>query len=344
LNPDTFKLEPGLCIPVDNPQGDVRQLEISIDLEAATWKEQALFAYGEKLTGLSDMQMGRQSDRPNAPRTATQTVKLLEEGNVRISLDTKVLAEDMGAVLAHFWALEYEYSPAETFFRVTEDDADGAFEVNNGGSILTEEDRDGRFDFRLKFANSLWSKEARKEQALARYQLDLQNPLVMQNPQALWEATRGAHDALGDPTFEALVPKPPMPDAPVDPKTEWVNLMHGEDVHVNPMDNDVLHMTRHMQDLKRSESDSKHSDPEATQKLILHYHEHIVQLQQKKIQQAVIEQAVQAAQQLAQGGGGGGKPLQFPQGLFGNMPSQPPGNPQAQGPFLYGAPAVSHEQ
>ena len=120
---------------------------------------------------MRDLQMGRQSDRPNAPRTATQTVKLLEEGNVRISLDTKVLREDMSIILGHFWALEYMFSPEETFFRVTEEDADGLFPTNNGAAAITLEDRDGRYDFRLEFAGSVWSKEMKKEQALARYQL-----------------------------------------------------------------------------------------------------------------------------------------------------------------------------
>jgi hypothetical protein len=238
LNMDTFRIEPGLGIPVDNPAQDVHVLKISADLAAATWKEQVVVGYGEKLTGMSDLQMGRQSDRPNAPRTATQTVKLLEEGNVRISLDTKVLQEDMSGVLSHFWDLEYMFTPEQTFFRVTEEDADGLFETNNGAAVITTEDRDGRYDFRLKFANSVWSKEARKEQALARYQLDLQNPLIVQNPRALWQVTRDAHEALGDPNFPDLVPEPPAPDISIDPREEWTRMQQGEDIHVNPMDND----------------------------------------------------------------------------------------------------------
>jgi hypothetical protein len=336
-------MSPGLFIPVDNPATDVRQIEIRANLDIASWKEQCVLAYGEKLTGMSDLQMGRQSDRPNAPRTARQTIALLEEGNVRISLDTKVLREDMAEVLAHFWDLEYMFSPESTFFRVTEEDAEGLFPVQDGGSILSVEDRDGRYDFRLQFANSVYSREAKKEKALARYQLDLQNPLIIQNALALWEVTKAAHEALGDPNFESLVPKPPQPDQPVDPKVEWTMLLQGEDVHVNPLDNDQLHLLRHMKDLKAAESEERGptADPDAVKKLILHYHDHIAQLQEKKLQQAVIEQAAQAAQQLLQGG----KPLGFPSGLFGNPPSQPEGNPAATGPYLYsGHPEVMHEQ
>lgn len=342
FNADTFKLEPGLAIPLDNPTEDVKEITITANMDMATWKEQAVLAYGEKLTGMSDLQMGRQQDRPNAPRTARQTVALLEEGNVRISLDTKVLAEDMALVLAHFWDLEYMFAPEEQFFRVTEEDAGGAFPVNNGGSILTWEERDGRYDFRLKFANSVWSREAAKEKTLARYQLDLQNPLVMQNPRALWEVTKDAHEALGDEGFAALVPRPPAPDVSMDPKEEWVHLLHGDDdVHVRPSDDDLAHMIRHKQDLTRAEK-AGDLDPDAAKALVAHYHDHIVQLQQKRIHQAVLEKAAQGVVQALQGGGA--QPLQYQHGLFGNPPSQPPGNPQATGPFIYsGHPEVMHE-
>ena len=342
MNPETFKIEPGLAIPLDNPLQDFVQMKITASLDAATWKEQAVLAYGEKVTGHSDFQMGRQSDRPNAPRTAAQTNMLLEEGNVRIALDTKVLRDDMATVLAHFWDLEYMFSPEQTFFRVTEEDAAGLFEVNNGGSILTIEERDGRYDFRLEFAGSVWSRETKKQQALARYQLDLQNPLIVQNPQALWEVTREAHDALGDPNFESLVPRPPQPDQPVDPKTEWVELLHGEEIHINPLDNDQLHLLRHMKDLKAAEADpgGATGDPDAIKKMVLHYRDHITQLQQKKLQQAVIEQAVQAAQQLGAAGG----PLAFPHGLFGNPPQLPAGDQAAVGPFPFTGQGNAHEE
>lgn len=343
LTPDTIRLEAGLAIPMDNPQSDIFQIQIKSNLEAATWKEQVTLAYGEKLTGMSDLQMGRQSDRPNAPRTATQTVKLLEEGNVRISLDTKVLREDMSAVLSHFWDLEFMFSPEQTFFRVTEEDADGLFPTNNGAAAITSEDRDGRYDFRLQFANSVWSKEVKKEQALARYQLDLQNPLIVNNPRALWQVTRDAHEALGDPDFADMVAEPPAPDISIDPGEEWVRMEQGEEVHVNPMDNDQVHMIRHYRDYQSAQQDPQ-GDPEAKKALMAHYLNHIAQLQQKKLQQALIEQAVQAAGQMMQGGAGG-KPLAFPAGLFGNAPQQPAGNPLASGPNLYsGHPEVLHEQ
>ena len=290
LDAETFEYKPKMMIPVDNPLQDVRVEHLTSNIEFVVKREQTLIQYGERLTGLTDLSMGRQEDRPNAPKTARATVALLEEGNVRISLDAKVLREDMSVVLAHFWKLEYMFSPASVFFRVTEEDADGAFPVNDGGSMLERADRDGRYDFSLQFASSVASKQVDKENTLTRYQIDMQNPLIVQNPSALWKVTCDVHEALGDPNFSEIVPEPPEPDLPVNPKEEFNRLLQGEDIHVNPMDNDELHMMRHLADLKNLDPKEQ---PDAHAKLTVHYLQHIEQLQHKKVVQALTERALQ---------------------------------------------------
>jgi hypothetical protein len=314
MDTDKLRYEPGQRIPTDNPATDFKQVEIRTDIAAVQWKEETVLGYVERVTSQSDMSMGRASDRPNAPRTARQTVALLQEGNIGQSLYTKILAEDMSDILRHFWELEYWFAPKRQFFRVTEDDADGLFEVKDGGSWIQKEDRDGRFDFKLKFADSYWSREAEKERVLARYQIDVQNPLIISNPQALWLVTNQVHEALGDSNFGAIVPRPPAPDQPVDPKEEWNRLLQGEDIAVNPQDNDELHLIRHMRDIKDAEADEE-PDKDALSKLKVHYVQQIQQLEQKKIVQALAEQAASAIQRLGAAGalpGVTGQPPQSP--------------------------------
>lgn len=335
LEPKKMKLEPGDMIPMDNPQTDIRELSISFEAAPLEWKEQTILSYKERLMGTSDAGLGRASDRPNAPRTAKQTIALLEEGNVRLSLDTKMLAEDMSLVLAHFWELDYQFAPDELFFRVTEDDADGLFSVDNmkGGAYLTAEERDGRYDFRLKFATSVYSREAEKEKTLARYQIDIQNPLIVNNPAALWHVTNDVHAALGDPNFAQVCPQPPQPDIPVDPKEEWNRLLQGEEIHVNPQDNDELHYMRHVQDYKKAEADPKH-DEDALGKLAVHIIQQVEQLQQKQVVQALTEQAAQAIGKL---GAAGALPPGAQQALA-SFPGlgMPPGNPEAAPGNVFG--------
>jgi hypothetical protein len=332
MDSEAFEYTPKMMIPVDNPSSDVKVERLTANIEFVAAREQTLLAYGERLHGMSDLSLGRASDRPNAPRTARGTVALLEEGNVLISLDSTVLREDMGLVLGHFWDLEQMFSPPSVFFRVTEDDADGLFPVRDGGSMLEKKDRDGRYDFKLQFAKSYWSREADKERTIQRYGLDIQNPLIVQNPSALWKVTCDVHEALGDPNFASIVPEPPEPDLPVNPKEEFNRLLQGEDIHVNPLDNDELHLIRHARDLATVDPVKQ---PEVHQKLTQHYLETIDQLQHKKVVQALTERALETLQQrlppqvlqmLTQAAQLGAQPGAQPGGAPGGPPA--PGAPQ----------------
>ncbi len=325
FEPKDIQMRPGLWIPMDNPQSDYKQLDITVNLEAVAARENQLMGYAERVLGTSDVQMGRQMDRPNAPKTVGGTMAIIQQGNLRMTLDTTALREDYSTVFQHFWMLEWQFGDEETFFRVTEDDANGLFPVQKGGSILTQEDRNGRFDFHLSLATSQWDRQQQKQDTLARYQLDLQNPLIINSPGALWKVTRDAHEALGDPNFGDLVPEPPQSDMPKNPKEEWTLIQQGELVQVNPMDNDELHMIRHMKDLKTA-ADNKYSDHDAIQSLKVHYMDHIHQLQEKKLVQALAEAAVQQAQQLGINPAAG---LNTPQGLPPGV-MMPPPTPQQQ--------------
>lgn len=297
FEPREFRLRPGMMIPMDNPATDMNQMKFTADLEAVAAKEQTVLAYGERVTGQTDQSMGRASDRPNAPRTASGQAMLIQAGNLRLTIDTTVLREDYALIFQKFWILEFQFGDPETFFRVTEDDADGLFDTSKGGAYLAKADRNGSYDFRLKLATSVWDRAADKENELARYQLDLQNPLIVQNPVALWKVTSAAHKALGDPNFGDLVPEPPTPDLPLNPKDEWARMQQGEQIEVNPMDNDQLHMVRHMKDLNLAVED-KYADQDAILALKAHYIDHIHQLEQKTLVQAITEQVVQQAQRL----------------------------------------------
>ena len=297
FEPKSFKYRPGDMIPMDHPKEDMSQVQITANLEGVTAKEQSVLSYAERKTGITDQNMGRASDRPNAPRTASGQAMLMQAGNLRMTIDTVTLREDYAIIFQWFWLLEFMFGDPETFFRVTEEDADGLFDTGSGGSILAKDERNGSYDFRLELATSVWSRAAEKENTLARYQLDLQNPLVINNPAALWKVTNDAHKALGDPNFADLVPEPPAPDMPLNPKDEWARIQQGETIHVNPMDNDQLHMVRHMKDLQLA-VDSKYADQDAIQTLKQHYADHLQQLQEKSLVQAIVQKAVQQASAL----------------------------------------------
>lgn len=303
FDPATFRYEPMTAIASDDPQG-VRVLEFRANLEYPIAKEQTMNSYAQNLTGQSEMNMGRAIDRPNAPRTARQTIALLEEGDIRAELDMDALREDWGEILSHFWELMSDYAPEEVFFRVTEEDAQGLFDVKEGGAYMTAEERNEKFDFSLKFATSKHSKEAKKQDDLALYQLDLQNPLVVQNPRALWHVLDRVHKAFGDDRFSDLVPMPPDLGLPIDPKEEYTRILQGEEVKVNPGDNDQLHLLDHSKRIEKMRADAAHRDDDALRAMVLHAQEHIAQIRHKQLMAELASRLVDSmAQNSATGRG-----------------------------------------
>lgn len=299
FDPEDFEYKPGMAIATDNPQG-VRVVELKADLSYPIANQQDLIAISERLTGVTDQNIGRTQSTPNAPRTARQTLALLEEGDVRASLDLSVLREDWGLILQHCWHLEQMYGSERTFFRVTEEDSGGLFDTARGGAFLGDDDREEDYDFDLKFATTAWSKETNKQNQLSLYQLDLQNPLVVQNPRALWLVLDKIHRAFGDDRFSDSIPEPPDIGLPVKPSEEWTRILQGEQVHVNPMDNDQLHMLDHNKRLAEAQQDPKH-DPDAYNAMVRHFREHMQQMRQKQLMQALTQKLVES---LGSGQGG----------------------------------------
>jgi hypothetical protein len=303
FDPDTFSYEPGTAVATDNP-GAIKVVNFQADLHYPIMKEQTMIAYAERVTGISDQTLGRSSDRPNAPRTATQSLALSGEGDVRASLDLSVLREDWGEILTRFWQLIGMYAAPSLFFRVTEEDADGLFPTQQGGALLNDEDRTGRYDFDLKFATNAFSREQQKQNQLSLYQLDLQNPLIQQNPRALWLVLDKIHKAFGDDRFCDAIPEPPDLGLPMKPIEEWTRCLQGEQIQVNPMDNDQLHIMDHNKRLSDAAKDPNHND-NAYHEMSMHVVEHIQQLNQKRLMAELTSRLAESMKQnmITQQGG-----------------------------------------
>jgi hypothetical protein len=321
---DRFKYEPGMAYPSEDPAG-INALQMKADLQFCLLKDQALGAMAEKVTGNSELNMGRVSDRPNQPRTASGQMALIAQGNVRASLDTTFMREDLRLNVGELWQLDSEFSPESVFFRVTEEDANGLFDTGKGGAHMTAKERGGRYDFDIKFATTVWSREAAKERQLQLFQLDMMNPLIAQNPVAVWNETDKLHRAFGDDNFAETVPKPPNADVSKNPKEEWAEMQQGEDVEPNPMDNDDLHIVDHARRLEQAQEDKPEDrDKDAEMRMKRHILQHQQQKHKKMLMQAMAQKMVETMQQLQAQGGGGGMPMPMP-GMDQQAPDQAPG-------------------
>ncbi len=332
FDPDTFEYKPGQAIPSEDPSG-VKTIEMKADLAFPTMLEQILKSLAELTTGVSDQTLGRVSDRPNAPQTASGQAMLIQEGNTRVSLDMNMLREDIGRALNYVWQLDREYSSPEVYFQVTGDDA--PFDVNHGFGKMTSEERNHPYTFSMKFATSFWSREAKKQALIQIYGLSMQNPIVATNPRALWVLLNRIWEAYGEPDFKDIIPEPPNPEVPKTAKQEWALMLKGDLVDVSPLDQDDIHLIDHRRRLAQAiQQPSERRDRAFEAGVLQHIIQHEHQKRQKVLLQAVANLAVQQMQQsgmLPQGDMM--QPAPLPDGL------NPAAAPPAPGPGMAIAPA-----
>jgi hypothetical protein len=276
--------------------------------------------------------------QPNAPKTATGQLALIEEGNIRAYLDSTILREDTENIVADFWQMDCDLVPKMEpglFFRVTEEQADGLFDVRQGGAYMTAKEFAGRYDFRLKFATSIWARSAKKQEILQFGSFAMQNPLVAQNPLAMWELTNRIAREFNVTDFSTLVPRPPALDRPKDPEEEWTEILEGETIMPNPQDNDQLHLVKHHLQLETERKDPDRN-VQAIGMLVQHVLETQKQVRAKQLMAALTSQIMQQLQPHP-----GMTPqifaelqkLQQLQHIYAPSPAgAPPGGPPQQGP------------
>jgi hypothetical protein len=297
FQPKTFEIEPGKAYASEDPNG-VKVVTINPNLQFGSVRSQEILNNAERVSGQSDQSMGRTSDNPNQPRTATGQIALLEAGNVRAWLDSTILKEDMERIIGDFWMLESDlgaHAGPGNFFRVTEEQAGGLFDVKQGGAYMTAKEFGGRMDFKLKFATTAYARAAKKQELLAFYQVAVASPLVMTNPLALWSLLNRLAHEFGIDDFDSIVPRPPELDAPKTPDKEWTLMLEGEDVEVNPQDHDDLHIMQHSKQI-----DIERKNPEPDQQAIglgiQHLMKHEEAKRTKMLMQAQVSEIVKSMQ------------------------------------------------
>lgn len=335
MKPGNFRLSPGDAIPTEDP-ASVNVIKLNPNLDFTIARQQDILSVAERVTGITDQSLGRAIDRPSAPKTATGQLALIEEGNVRAYLDATILREDMEHIVGEIWELDVDMVPNTEpglFFRVTEEQADGLFDVRQGGAYMTPKEFGGRYDFKLKFATTVYARQAKKQEFLAFYQAAVMNPLCMQNPKALWTLLNMLAKQF-DIEFSDVIPKPADLDQPKTPEQEWVEMLEGQEVEPNPMDDDAAHIQAHIKQLEDERKDPDR-DVQAIGLNVKHVLAHQQQMRTKQLMQAMTSQLVQQitpppgqqqAQQLAQHVGlmqqayGGAPPPPQQQGAPGDVP------------------------
>ena len=202
FKPEVHTIEPGKLFPVD-AVGDVQLAAFPSSTAWGEREETALIGYLERLLGVSDFNVGRQIDRMNAPKTATATLAIIQEGNVRLDLAVKRVQHAFKAFLSQVLQLYQQYIPPGKVIRVLGPDGRNAF------SPVTREDIRGRFDFALlgtsASANKLLDRDTSVELFLALREDPLLDPAV--NPEGAFELRRRLLRSYDLSDLELILPR-----------------------------------------------------------------------------------------------------------------------------------------
>jgi hypothetical protein len=307
FNPDTFRYEPSMCVPTENPGADVNVVRLAVDPTFFTLNQQSKLGMIQRIMGASDFSAGQQINRPNAPKTARATIALLEQGNLRVGLDIGILLLQFAELLKRVWELCVMFAPPEQFFRVTGEDAEGLMQLDRGFASMkrdkenpSQDDFAGEYDFELKPATGPHAKEALKDDYLHLFTILMQLPFVQANPYAQYMlAVKLAKFFNFD--LAKLLPKPQKPEISMDPKEEWLLLLKGayDEVTLSPADDDQAHLLRHNRDLMQmAQGDDEHKKPDAMDRMIDHIKAHKKQDELKAAAQAQMQVLMQNVQQM----------------------------------------------
>lgn len=177
-NPNEEPLQPGGVITVSHPD-EISALQLPDYRPTNVQHEQMLVGFGERLTGISDYQLGRSA---GSNRTFGEVRSVLAEGEVRIDVMLARIHESMQRLAQLTFDIAYQFMPyggmaaiGQQAFRLTR-------EMLRPPGIGFE-----AYDFVPNGSLSEASREQQLERTLVMTQQMMQNPLLMDpqlNPQA----------------------------------------------------------------------------------------------------------------------------------------------------------------
>jgi hypothetical protein len=216
LKDEKLPIEPGALIPVDNPSQDIYFPNLGTRTSFGFQEEAALMAQIERLTSISDLNLGVIGGQ-GATRTATGTRALLGEASNNLNIYIQRMNRGWRRALRWtFVMLQNRLEPGFTF-RVLGDDGQAYFR-----QVHSREEIAGSYDFELEANSANSNKQIQVEQANMIYQMTM-NPIDLQlgiiTPAERYEAIAYQLKVNGIKDISRYVRKPdqaPIKFAPIE--------------------------------------------------------------------------------------------------------------------------------
>ena len=195
IDPKTIQLEPGALIPVDNPQTDVYFPNLGNRTVFGFQEEQALYTAIERLTSISDLNLGAMTGTQGALRTATGSRAAIGEMSSNLDVYLQRLNDGWKKSLRTEFHMVQQRIPPGTSFRITGDDGQDYWH-----EIKDARDLEGDFDIEV-LPNSQSSNQQIQIDTAMQILQATGNPLDIQigvvGPVERYEALKNYYQSLG---------------------------------------------------------------------------------------------------------------------------------------------------
>lgn len=191
------ELYPGCMIGVLDMQDFEPIVTYENGITPAISEEQLLNQYVERMTGITDYSYGRESASTSRP-TATGTLALIQNANIRIDLIARYWRNGGLRELGKFIGeLNQQFYPVENKLEPYDKSQFGENDLDQGMLQVLLSDLDGEFKYEYAGNHFLIDKNAERQQAVFLYDLLLNNPLIQNNAQSLFDLTRDLLQTYG---------------------------------------------------------------------------------------------------------------------------------------------------
>lgn len=236
VNFESFRLEGGQAIPCADPTKIVTVNFGNVNMSPTVVLQNQLLNFAENISGLTQVEMGRPFQQPNAPRTLGQQQLLQVGSGIRQLLDLRLERENLRELLNRIWDLDRRFLPDAIYFRVTEDAEP---------EMLSKEEMQGNYDFDIGPLTSTANKQQKQMEFLQSYALLAASPAVAQSPALRVELDKEVLRNIGRADLAQLLPDTEAMAPPKSPEVENALMGQGQDVDPHPGDNHQQHIAKH---------------------------------------------------------------------------------------------------
>lgn len=304
MKEERMPLEPGVMIPLDNPQGDVFFPQIGQRTGFLAQEEQALYSSVERMTSISDLSLGVIGGQ-GAARTATGARALLGESNANLDIFLRRMNSGWSSAIRYLFKQLQDKLPDGFQFRLLGDSGSDFWTT-----VRSKAEIAGEYDFILEANSANSNKAIQIEQANNTF-MTIMNPLLLQTgivtPLNVFNALRNKLQIEGIKDWAKYITKPMGQETVYTPEQLANATLAGVDIKLSPQQDLQGFIDYFNEIVKHDELLGQFKEPQII-KLAVKARE------AEGLLQAVQQQAAQQAnmQQMQMNAAGGGAPT--PQG------------------------------